>query len=229
MLIDRIYQKVKTFVNTEIRGNVTPAEFNLFLHDAIQFRNEQYIYDINRSMNRENKGLVTNFLENIPDRIREKVLHYHTTSVLALDTATTRTPPDDLRYIDNIELADGTFLESCRNSREFNIHKSFATEQFPVYMVSGQLIRIFPGDSGTMNISYLRKVNIPKWTYTVVSGAELFNPSANDFVDADIHPSEEDEVVRLVLMRFGINLKETDIQSFSMNKENVEFNQNNTI
>src|SRR5690554_2226247 len=109
MLIDRIYQKVKTYVNTEGRGNVTPAEFNLLLHDAIQKRNEEYFYETNRQVNRENRGLTDNGLSNTPHRYLEKIQHY-------LKEVEIPRPeesgydyfqlPNDYRYIDEVVYKD---------------------------------------------------------------------------------------------------------------------------
>lgn len=227
MLIDRIYRKVKTFINTEVRGNVTPEEFDLLLHDAIQSRNEDYIYDINRAQNRENRGLGTHFLSNIPDRIQEKINHYIKTDALSIDTVATRIFPEDHKYTDEIEVTGAESLEFCKNKREFNILKPAATSQYPIYRTSGNLIWVYPDNSGLMQITYWRKVLFPKWTYQIVDGAEIFNPSANDFQDADIHASEENEMVLRVLMAFGMNLKENDIREFTMQEDNKEFSQSN--
>ena len=232
LLIDRIYQKVKTFVNTEVNGNVSPEEFNLVLHDAIQSRVDEYFFDLNRAVNRENRGLVSNFLENVPDKIREKVDHYlvdeKPLTLVSLQTDKYKLP-DDYKFIDEILIGGSTSFEMCRSSKDFNILKSVATSQYPIVMLSSGVLKVYPETAEDVTITYIRTIKYPKWTYTVVSGVELFNPSANDFEDADIHPSEENEVVRRVLMGFGVNLKDTDIQNFTMNQENTEFNQDNTI
>jgi hypothetical protein len=232
MLIDRIYKKVQTFVNTELRGNVSPSEFNLFLHDAIQNRNEEYFYDISRMVNKENRGYMPNSLENLADRYREKVAHYlveDVTLVLVTNTTNKYTLPADYRYIDEISINGNTSFEMTKDNKEFNIVKALATKQFPVMVQVANTIKVSPATLEAATISYLRKVKIPRWTFAVVNGAELFNPSANDFVDADIHPSEEDEIVSRVLMRFGVNLKEQDIQAYTMNKDNIDFNQENQV
>lgn len=228
-LIDRIYSTVKFFINTDVRGNVTPAEFNIALFDAIQGRNEEYFADISRFINRQNRGLMPNFLENIADRYREKVNHYLKEFDLTLVSGSTNkyNLPPDYRYIDEISIAGNTFFEECKNSKEFNIVKNLATSQYPALLKTGNVLKVYPETTEGVSISYLRTINFPKWTYVVVNGAELFNPSANDFVDADIHPSEEFEITRKVLLSFGINLKEQDIQQISLAQENTDFNQDN--
>lgn len=228
MLIDRIYKKLKSYLNTDLRGNVSPSEFNVLLHNAILARNEEYNYELNRLVTKENRGQGSNLSENLTDKIRDKIMHYHTSRTLAIDTPSVRILPDDYRFMDEVEYDNGTTLEFCRDRREFNIIKTIATKQYPVYTKSGNNLRIAPEESGLMTISYLRTVLVPKWTFTVVNGTELFNPSANDFQDADIHPSEEDEIVRILLASFGINLKESDVSSFATNEQNTDFNKKNS-
>ena len=230
LLIDRIYSAVKFFINTDVRGNVTPSEFDIALNNAIQDRNEDYFYDISRLVNRENRGLMPNFLENIADRNREKVSHYlvdETPLVLVSGSDNKYTLPEDYRYIDEISIGGVTSFEMCKDSKEFNIIKTHATSQYPVLVKIGNTIKVSPATTEDATITYLRQPKFPKWSFVKVNGAELFNPSASDFQDADIHPSEENEIIRRVLMSFGVNLKEQDIQQYSMNKENTEFNQTN--
>lgn len=241
-MIDRIKKKVEFFINTENRGNFTPSKFELALHDAIQSRNEEYFYDINRIVTRENRGFITGGIINIPDKYSEKILHYLEESN-ELTVANNRVQlPENWRYIDEVELKrlsieDGSLvainfnsevLEFCRNKREFNVLKGQATYQYPTYALIQNDLLLAPSKNGdTVTLTYLRKPKYPKWTYTTINDVELFNPDAEDFQDADIHSSEEDEIVRRVLMSFGVNLKETDIQAYAVNQDNINFNQDN--
>jgi hypothetical protein len=227
-MIDRIKRKVEFFLNTELRGNFTPGKFELALNDAIQGRNEEYFYDLNRLIVRENRGMITGGLANISDTYSEKILHYLEESdpIEVVDSKITL--PEHWRYIDESELVDGATLEFCKNKREFNIQKTFATKQYPVYTIIGNGMLIYPVKNGSkITLSYLRKTKYPKWTYTVIDGVELFNPDADDFQDADIHSSEEDEMVRRVLLAFGVHLKAQDIQAFAMQEDSKDFNQDN--
>jgi hypothetical protein len=229
MLIDRIYQKVKSIINTEVRGNVEAQDFNNFIHNAIQERYEFLFSEFNRHLNSQERGLQSNGLENLPDKISEKILHYHKIDTLPYDSDSTRNAPSDLKYLDSIELADGTDLEVCRRKKEFQHLKGVATSQYPIVFRSGSLFWIYPGTSETMTISYLRKPDVPKWTFIDDgSGNAMFNPSAGDFSDADIHPSEEFEMIRLVLKQCGVNLKEQDLTQYAMGEEEKEFRNDNT-
>jgi hypothetical protein len=68
--VDRVYKTLDP-ANSDIRGNVTPSELKLVLNDVVNEVYEGYLAELNRMMNRENRGLIGRGLENLPDRIRE--------------------------------------------------------------------------------------------------------------------------------------------------------------
>lgn len=231
MYIDRIFQTVKALINTENRGNFNPARFDLILYNSMQERYVDYLYEVNQMVNRENRGLINGGLENIPERIREKLLHYLVSETISVNDSAF-TLPADLRYFDTIvNSSTGNkeeVFEFCKDMQEFNALKStLATKQYPICIKVGNVIKTAPNTFDSVDIFYLRNPKKPKWTYTVFGGSELFNPSALDFQDVDMHPSEEYELTRLVCFKFGINLKEQDIQAVMQNEENIKFNQNN--
>lgn len=227
MMIDRIFQKTKAHVNTDGRGNFKPTIFNLFLHDAIQEKYESYIVEINQAVNRENRGLINGGLENFPDRLREKLQYYLKSGTMSLNGSVYDLPAD-LKYFDTVTTALGNILEVCKDNNEFNIVARYnASITYPIYIKIGKSIKVAPALTGQLKVDYLRLPLFPKWTYVLAGGAELFNPSAGDFQDADIHESEEDDLVKRVCLKFGINLKETDLQAAMSNDEQSEFNQNN--
>lgn len=233
MMINRIKQTVQTFLNTDNRGNVSPEEYNLLLHNAIQDRFEELLYEVNRQANRENVGRMGNSIENLPERFREKINHY--LEEKELEDNQDKSPydfPADYKYFDALYSNGLKDVEFTKNRKEFNILKRQAMPDFPIMLITNNKLHVFPDfneddfEEGVF-ISYIRKPKYPKWTYQVVSNVELFNPSGAGFQDADVHPSEEAEMVRRILMSFGINLKEQDIQNVMLQKNNAEFNQQN--
>jgi hypothetical protein len=226
MLIDRVYKKVKTFVNTDVRGNVTPIEFNLFLHNAIQERQNELISLINQHQNRTNRGMSGSGLENLSENHREKLQHY----LSFQDTTSSSTGqiniPNDCVYIDIIEDEDKNEYEQCSNYKEFRTLKPNATYNFPLCIRFGNVIETYPiAVTLDIRVSYIRKPIIPNWTYNVISNNEIFNPSHPNFRDADIHPSEEDNIVIKVLRSFGINLKENEITGIATQSEQINSQQ----
>ena len=62
---------------------------------------------------------------------------------------------------------------------------------------------------------YLREPLDPKWTFTDVSGTEMFNPSAVDFQDFELHTSEFPNIVIQMLSFFGINIREPMVTQYA--------------
>lgn len=228
--VDRVYKTLLMLSNSDIRGNVKPSDLRLALYDVVNEICEDYFSEINRLVNRENRRLMSSGLTNIPDRLREKINHFLSDTTLSFSSGVF-TLPANYRYIDIISYND-TEVEVCKNAKEFNLVKNNSnlalTLEYPIYLKQGDTIKIVPISIQTnVTASYLRKPLVPNWTYTVIGGAEIFNPSAPDFQDIDLHPSEENNVIVKTLKRFGINLKETDLQVSAQNTEQSEFNQDN--
>lgn len=230
--VDRVYKTVLMFANSDIRGNVKPTDLRLALYDVVNEIVEEYFYEVNRMLNRENRGLINGGFENIPDRIREKILYFLKEDVALNYAAPYFELPTDLRYIDSVFYQDNNEVEFCKHNKEFKLLLNYAdtlpTNTNPIGLRIGNKIKVAPTTIvDEVTISYLRNPLIPNWTYTVVGGAELFNPSAPDFQDIDLHPSEENRVVLATLKRFGVNLKETDLTQMTAAREQIDFNQDN--
>ena len=230
--VDRIYKTVLMFANSDIRGNVKPTDLRLALYDVVNEIVEEYFYEVNRMLNRENRGLINGGFENIPDRIREKILYFLKEDVVLNYAAPYFELPADLRYIDSVFYQENNEVEFCKHNKEFKLLLNYAdtlpTNTKPIGLRIGNKVKVAPTTIvDEVTISYLRNPLIPNWTYTVVGGAELFNPSAPDFQDIDLHPSEENRVVLATLKRFGVNLKETDLTQMTAAREQIDFNQDN--
>lgn len=229
-MIDRIKQTVETYLNTENRGNFTPEKFDTVLHSKVLERYEDLFFEFNRMLNRQNRGLVDVGVMNTADHIEQKIQHYLMPDEALSYSGGVFSLPSNMRYFDTV-LYDGEAIELCRNNREYNILKTQnPTEHYPIGLKVGDTIKILPSSIiDNVTISYLRNPTRAKWTHVSVGGVEQFNPSAQDFADVDIHPSEEFNVTIAVLKGFGINLKEEDIVAISQSIEDREFNENNAV
>lgn len=230
--IDRVYKTVLFFTNSDVRGNVKPDELRLAINTTIEDIVEGYFSELNMALNRQNRGLSGVGLENIPDRIRERIQYYLKEEDMVYSDPIFQFP-SDIRYIDNIMYYD-TEIELCKNNREFksisNLADTAPTTAYPIGLKIGDTFKVAPSTIvDSVTISYLRKHLIANWTFNVIGGTEVFNPSANDFQDIDLHPSEEYTVIRKTLGCFGINLKEGDIVAATNALAQQKFNEENVV
>lgn len=228
--IDLVYQTVKTLANTDVRGNAKPDEMRLLINLVVDEIIESYFSELEKAINRANRGSGGTALENIPKRIREKLLYF-----LKEEAMTYNAPyfnlPSDYRYIDSISFND-IDIEECKNMREFkaivNLQDTTPTEGYPIYIQLGDKIKVAPDTiDDNVFISYLRKHLVAKWTFTEVLGNEVFNPSAGDFQDIDLHSSELSNVILKTLLKLGINLKEQDLIQYMTQKEQMDYTKTN--
>jgi hypothetical protein len=62
-----------------------------------------------------------------------------------------------------------------------------------------------------VQIAYIRKPKKVNWTYVVVGNKPLYNPSAEDLMHFELHPSEETKLVIKILALAGITLKDNSL------------------
>lgn len=231
-MIDRIFQTVKTLVNTDGNGNFKPKSFDLLLNNVVLEKFEELLFEVNRLVNRQNRGLVNGGLENVADKVRERIQHYLVEETTLVYENSKFTLPANLRYFDTVFYLNEA-IELCNNNMEFklisNLKNTAPEGDYPIGLKQGNTIKVAPSTIITnVTATYLRNPLQAKWTYQIIDGVEIFNPSANDYVDVDIHPGDEDDVILRVLKKFGINLKEKDIQEITSREEINEFTAKNT-
>lgn len=224
--IDRVYKTVRAIANTDIRGNVTPAEIRLFINQAVNDIYNSYFSDISRAINRENRGLISVDISSLSSKIGEKIDHFLKESGLLVTDGLIQLP-DDLRFLDSIYLDDYR-IDLLKNTREFKTVKPYASTTYPIARLKGREIEVYPLINDTISISYLRNVTVANWTYAIINNTEVFNPSSPQFRDIDLHPSEESNLIIETLKLCGINLKEKDLEGFAYREDNREFNEENT-
>jgi hypothetical protein len=77
-------------------------------------------------------------------------------------------------------------------------------------------------------VDFIKKPTDPKWTYVVISGKALYNSSASDAADFDLHESEENNLVMRILELSGITLADPNLVQLAMrDKANTKAEKNN--
>ncbi|WNH10040.1 hypothetical protein [Thalassobellus suaedae] len=225
-MIDRIFKTAKFFLNTDGRGNFKPEDFDTVLHNKVLEKFEDNFFEVNQMINRQNRGLINGGLENIPDKIRERIQHYITPDEALTYSATYFNLPDNLHYFDTVE-HNGTIIELLKSNREFKaVEIGNPSEDYPIGLKQGNTLKVRPSTIvANVTMSYLRKPIRAKWTHQIINSVEVFDNGAPDFKNVDIHASEEVDLTLRILSGFGLNLKEKDIQDYAQREEATNFNQ----
>lgn len=217
-MINTVYEILKTILNKELRGNVTPTEFNLIAKQVQEDIFRGYFEDEARDKYKEKTGRSGKGYANLSFNQRQRIDQFSKKEVLTFSTPNFILPTDLYLIKDNGIDFSGTVVEEMEGQYMSFMSKSImaASETFPVYEQEGNLITILPSTITTgVTCRYLRLPLEPKWTYNVVSGVEMYNPSAGDFQDFELHVSEFSNIVIRMLSLFGINIREPEVMQYA--------------
>jgi hypothetical protein len=76
-----------------------------------------------------------------------------------------------------------------------------------------------------VGIFYIQRPRQVNWTYVVVQGKALYNATAEDAQDFDIHASEEQELVLKILSLAGVTLKDTELYQVAASEDTKNIQQ----
>jgi len=219
-MIDTIYQIVKTVVNKELRGNVTPAEYNLLAQQVQERIFRGYMEDANRDKIKKNRGMTSKNFANLPLYQRQRIEQFWASATLVYDGITGDfNLPATLYFIKDRGISyNGAVIDEAEASDLTFLGSSLAgpSEIFPVYERKESTIRVIPPTiTADVICAYLRTPAAPKWTYQIVNDIEMFDPSAVDYQDFELHESELSRIVILLLSYFGINIRETEVTQYA--------------
>ncbi len=221
--INRVHKTIKALSNTDSVGNAKPETIDLLINQTVEEMYEDLFFEVNRLINRQNRGMLNTILENTTEKVREKIQHYLTDKTLTSNTNVFDIPKE-VRFFDTI-LYKRTFIELMKNNKEFLLSEDTATDDTPIGLKTSNQLKVLPKEINQINITYLRNPRPAKWTFKTINQKEIFNSTASDFADIDIHPSQEDDLIISVLQKLGTNLKDKDIQEVTLRKETQEFNE----
>jgi len=215
--IDRVYQKVLALANKEQRGYITPQEFNLFADQAQMEIFEQYFYDTSQFKRRPaSNSEYHDMVELIDEKLRtfrhvevvyngSQVDFYKIGSVFTGST-----------IVEQVKFED--FVESEISPLTKSSHDR------PIYYHTGSGLRFSPplAPTGTQyRMDYIKKPSPPNWTYLLnhIDNSALYNPSAPDHQDFELHISEEPKLVIKILQLAGVNTKDYNLTQLAAQKE----------
>ena len=229
--INTVYQKVLAIANKEQRGYITPQEFNLFANQAQMDIFEQYFYDINQFG--RVPGNSTEYSDML-DLLEEKISIFDQFKVsMSAVSGNQLTLPTDVYRLGTVFYAGGGAYDvevekvSKKNLEYMSRTALYApVETRPVYTKKSEtLLKLFPASpstsytTGNVTCNYIKKPATVKWTYTVVVGKALYNASAGDLQDFELHASEENNLVLKILQLAGVSIKDPSIYQIAAQEE----------
>ncbi len=227
--VDTVYKTVQTLINKENAGYVSPVEFNLMAKQVQDEIFREYFEDINRDRNKENRGLTNQGYANLSLNQRQKINQFSALSIVPISGISFPLPSELYLIEDNGVITANTgalprvIEEVDRNQFGYlEVTEAAPTFTYPVYERFSDSIRVYPSTVDNVQIRYLRQPRNPKWTYLVVNGNELYDPSNVSFQNFELHESEFSNIVIRMMSLFGINLREDQVVAVAENMKQGE-------
>tara|TARA_R110002020_G_scaffold343001_2_gene557374 strand:- start:1106 stop:1810 length:705 start_codon:yes stop_codon:yes gene_type:complete len=222
--IDRVYQKVLAIANKEQRGYITPQEFNLFADQAQMEIFQQYFYDLDQFERR----LGSDGVELVNDKIQIfKIPPFAIAHGNALPSDTYKVDSVWIDW-DNDERSVVERIDGHGQGIDIKACPLLRTSLVPMYHIYNNNVYFMTSyDTGTtvqnghFRINLTRKPVTPNWTYYIDSATQsaLYNSSAADLQDFELHISEENNLVVKILLLAGISMKDMGLAQLAGQKE----------
>ena len=213
------------FMSKDGRGYLTPLEFNSFAEMAQRSIFEEDFFSYNRLILKQVNRLTGGEFADLPKNLRERIDRYAQYAPLSKNSGTWTYSVTDVHRVEGL-MYNTTDIEEVS---KLDINKLNNTPlvsnslSYPVYTRVGTGFKIFP-DTITNNVQmyYLRTPITPKWTYTEVLGNPVFNPSASDYRNFDMHESCFESLVAKILSYAGMSINSQEIVNYVTQQEQLD-------
>lgn len=206
-------------------GYITPEDFNLYAKQAQLDIFEDYFYQYNTWIAKQNARVSGSGYADIVKNIEEVIDSLSSVVTLNYDVDSF-TLPVDYYYLNTVRYNSSKEVDRVSQNKLLNLLSSNLTSPsvlYPCYVINGNAINVYP-TSIVSNIStqYIRSPRDPKWTYYELvpgQGEPLFNQSAVDYQDFELPLSDEPLLVAKILQYAGISIREADLYTFANGEE----------
>lgn len=229
-MIDRVRNTLLTLLNKENKGTIPPAEMNRLLGLGQRSIFEDNFYHYNRYINMQNQRMTNSEYSDIPKNIREKIDVFADTSNMAETSVENEYEivNDDVYRVIQIRYKDAIVEETPKSIVTMLDNENYAspTETYPVYVKYGNTFEIHPSDldESLLKAIYIREPKQPRWTFEIVGGNPIFNPTSSDYQDIELHPSDETRLIIKVLGYLGVTIRDPEVVQSAMNREQLKDN-----
>lgn len=208
-MINSFKNFIELALNKNQMGKPSPSEFNNALAEAELKNYTELFSDFRKLTYKKGRFGDTAHYGSEAEYLKQALEYYITTANITTNDAGVMKMPEDLHLIDTL-FSDITEVEKV-DLQIFNRlkrqQKNTPTACSPIYTYNDGVLMVFPAHS-QLEVSYFRKLRLPKWTYRIVGGVEVFDKSQSDFQDIDMHPLLYHKLFVDTLGLLGLNIKE---------------------
>jgi hypothetical protein len=223
--IDNVYKTVLNILNKENRGYIVPREFNSLANQAQNEIFEGYFSLRNYVVS--NNSDYSDIRKNVEEKIalfenEETISAGIFSNAAGNATSSYYAYPSNFFRLGTVS-ANAIHADEVSSQKILYLNRSPLTKPTvnnPVYVRHEGGVVMYPTTGITdVNINYIRKPAEVKWAGGTLSGQIAANPTAPDYQNFELHPSEEPELVVKILTYAGVIVRAADITQAATVKE----------
>lgn len=217
-MINSVRATVLSVANKNNFGYITPEDFNLYAKQAQIDMFEDYFYQYNQWIVKQNARVSGSGYADIVKNIEDVINIFTKESTIASPF----TLPSDLYFINRVRYGNKE-VDRVTHDKVLNLISSNLTTPsvlYPVYTSADNTLDVYPSTINSVKVQYIRTPKDPKWTYSSLSGGQpMFNQSALDYQDFELPKRDEPLLVAKILEYAGISIREADLNVFGNTEE----------
>ena len=221
-IINTVRATVLSIANKNNYGYITPSDFNLYAKQAQLDIFEDYFYQYNSWIVKQNARVSGSEYADVIKSLVEVIDSFSVTSPIVFNSGLYPLPDD--YYLVNKIFQGNTEVERVSQSKILLLNSSHLTApstMFPAYTAEADKITIYPVLTGTVNCQYIRYPKDPKWTYiNLTQGEPLFDESPADYQDFELPLSDQVNLINKILQYAGMSIREASLVQFGKAEEN---------
>lgn len=94
------------------------------------------------------------------------------------------------------------------------------TSKYPIYTDAPSAIWVWPTDTPSVFLSYLKTPLTVVWGYTLVAGRPVYNPFTSQDFEWDI--LQKRDLVSRICKYLGLSIRDQDLEQFGLREENTQ-------
>ncbi len=230
-MINQIKEIFNTILNKEGRGELTPPEFDGLLHTVQMDIFNKYLEELRKHTRLNNRGFGFNGLSNAKAETLAKLNKFKIRkSIPSLESVIEQ--PKEFAFLDSNAITVNHVLVTVLdddNKRFLKSKRTQPSDTMPVCEMYDNKIEFYPSFQlrKTVRLEGIRFPKSPKWTFREIGNSYLFNPSAPDFQDVELHESELPNIIWGLCSLAGVRLKDIEITQVMESLKDKDFQKTN--
>lgn len=232
-MINSVRNTVLSIIDKDNSGFISPLEFNLYAKAAQLEIFQEYFDNFRKAvLDKNNRRGSKGATDEVKD-IRHKLDIFAKKVNLSAASGQSRyTLPDDLYMVDSV-LCDSDMAEEVNKTEFYFLQQAnlaSPSQTYKIYTRYGGEIEVAPNPESydVISMAYYRTPVDPKWTYlTTAAGDPIYNASASDHQDFELHPEEETQLIVKILRYAGVSIRAEDVVMTADTQDKTEFEKEN--